>query len=181
MVLFYVYEIIVVNGLGIEVCGVLGFVVFVFSDPKAGNDTARAAVPVLLTKAYLAMYIVCGIPRPLVAYIEAMRKFFCKERTRRSNARAPQAICCSMVVRWQRAKGCKMCIYHRRTGYAVNVLCDPYMVLLFFELLIVSIHIRQSSIFRLLTEAIYIRDNSLQRVFLAKQDCASRKAFYLEA
>ena len=79
MVLFYVYEIIVVNGLGIEVCGVLGFVVFVFSDPKAGNDTARAAVPVLLTKAYLAMYIVCGIPRPLVAYIEAMRKFFCKE------------------------------------------------------------------------------------------------------
>ena len=38
MGLFYVYEVIVVNGLGIEVCGVLGFVIFVFSDPKAGND-----------------------------------------------------------------------------------------------------------------------------------------------
>lgn len=112
---------------------------------------------------------------------QATRPPLPSKRTRRSNARAPQAICPSTSFRWHRAKGCKMCIYHRRTGYAVSVLCDPYMVLLFFELLIVSIHIRQSSIFRLLTEAIYIRDNSLQGVFLAKQGCASRKAFYLEA
>lgn len=79
MGLFYVYEVIVVNGLGIEVCGVLGFVIFVFSDPKAGNDTARPAVPVLLTKAFWTIRVVGCVPRPLVAYIEAMRKFFCKE------------------------------------------------------------------------------------------------------
>jgi len=79
MGLFYVYEVIVVNGLGIEVCGVLGFVIFVFSDPKAGNDTARPAVPVLLTQAFRTIRVVGCVPRPLVAYIEAMRKFFCKE------------------------------------------------------------------------------------------------------
>lgn len=79
MGLFYVYEIIVVNGLGIEVCGVLGFVVFVFPDPKAGDNTARPAVPVLLTKSYRSVRVIGGVPRPLVAYIEAMRKFFCKE------------------------------------------------------------------------------------------------------
>lgn len=54
------------------------------------------------------------------------------KRTRMSNARAPQAICCSTVARWHRAKGCKRCIYHRRTGYAVRVLCEPYMVLFFW-------------------------------------------------
>lgn len=79
MGLFYVYEIIVVNGLGIEVCGVLGFVVFVFPDPKAGDNTARPAVPVLLTQAFRTIRVVGCVPRPLVAYIEAMRKFFCKE------------------------------------------------------------------------------------------------------
>ena len=79
MVLFYVYKIVVVNGFGIEVCGVLGFVVFVFPDPKAGDNTARPAVPVLLTKAFRPVRVIGGVPRPLVAYIEAMRKFFCEE------------------------------------------------------------------------------------------------------
>ena len=79
MGLFYVYEIIVVNGLGIEVCGVLGFVIFVFSDPKAGDNTARPAVPVLLTQAFRTIRVVGCVPRPLVAYIEAVRKFFCEE------------------------------------------------------------------------------------------------------
>lgn len=79
MGLFYIDEIVIVNGFVVEVCGVLGFVVFVFSDPKAGNDTARSAVPVLLTKAYRTIRVVGCVPRPLVAYIEAMRKFFCEE------------------------------------------------------------------------------------------------------
>lgn len=79
MGLFYIDEIIVVNGLGIEVCGVLGFVVFVFSDPKAGDHTARPAMPVLLTKTFRTMRIAGFVPRPLVAHIEAVRVFFCKE------------------------------------------------------------------------------------------------------
>lgn len=79
MGLFYVYEVIIVNGFGVEVCGVLGFVVFVFPDPKAGDNTARPAVPVLLTQAFRTIRVVGCVPRPLVAYIEAMRKFFCKE------------------------------------------------------------------------------------------------------
>lgn len=79
MGLFYVYEVVVVNGPVVEVSGVPGFVVFVFPNPQAGNDTARSAVAVLLAKAYGAMWVVGGVPRPLVAYIEAMRKFFCEE------------------------------------------------------------------------------------------------------
>lgn len=79
MCLFYVYEIIVVNGFVVEVCGVLGFVVLVLSYPKSGNDAARTAVPVLLFEAYRAMWVVGGVPRPFVAHIEAVRKFFCEE------------------------------------------------------------------------------------------------------
>ena len=79
MVLFYVYEIVIVNGFIVEVCGVLGFVVFVFSDPKTGDNTARPAVPVLLFETYWPVRVIGRVPRPLVAYIEAMRKFFCKE------------------------------------------------------------------------------------------------------
>ena len=73
MGLFYVYEVIVVNGSVVEVCGVPGFVVFVFSDPKAGDNTARAAVPVLLTQAYRAMRVEGGVPLAFVAHIEAVR------------------------------------------------------------------------------------------------------------
>ena len=79
MGLFYVYEIVIVNGFGIEVCGVLGFVVFVFPDPKPGDHTACAAVPVLFFEAFRTIRVVGCVPRPFVAYIEAMRKFFCKE------------------------------------------------------------------------------------------------------
>lgn len=79
MGLFYIDEIVIVNGFVVEVCGVLGFVVFVFPDPKAGDNTARPAVPVLLTKAFWTIRVVGCVPRPLVAYIEAMRKFFCEE------------------------------------------------------------------------------------------------------
>ena len=79
MGLFYIDEIVIVNGFVVEVCGVLGFVVFVFSDPKAGNDTARSAVPVLLTQTFRTMRVAGFVPRPLVAHIEAVRKFFCEE------------------------------------------------------------------------------------------------------
>ena len=75
MGLFYIDEIVIVNGFVVEVCGVLGFVVFVFPDPKAGDNTARPAVPVLLTQAYLAMRVVGRVPRPFFAHIEAVRVF----------------------------------------------------------------------------------------------------------
>ena len=55
------------NGFGIEVCGVPGFVVLVLSYPQTGNNTARTAVPVLLFETYRAMWVVGGVPVAFVA------------------------------------------------------------------------------------------------------------------
>ena len=71
------HEIVPINGIGIafQVQRVPVSVASILPNPQAGNDTPRAAVSVLLFEAYRAMRVIGGFPRPLVAYIEAMRVF----------------------------------------------------------------------------------------------------------